>query len=203
MTTHFSAYLSRSKGMTALAILLRGPSLLFGLPNSSRKAGPMMGRSRTVFVSPNIFYKPFGGVDRVERLDRHVDGLDLNNSSPCYRWLPIHILRTMRLLIASLLLLNAAYAGPMSGSDLHELCKAPSTSQRYALGLRYTLSEISAAETAGSARRSYCRAYGMKVEQTHRIVCQWLKLNPQHKHDKASSLIDAALGEIWPCARQQ
>lgn len=102
-----------------------------------------------------------------------------------------------------LLLISSAYAGAMSGNELHELCKAPSTSQRYALGLRYTLSEMSTADATGSARRSYCRAYGMRVEQAHRVVCQWLKLNPQHRHEEAGPLVHAALGEIWPCAKQQ
>ncbi|WP_373866727.1 Rap1a/Tai family immunity protein [Methylobacterium oxalidis] len=90
----------------------------------------------------------------------------------------------------------------MSGNELHELCKAPSTSQRYALGLRYTLGEMSAADASGSARRSYCRAYGMKVEQAHRTVCRWLKLNPRHRHEAAGPLVGSALREIWPCAKQ-
>ncbi|MER2268845.1 Rap1a/Tai family immunity protein [Methylobacterium oxalidis] len=102
-----------------------------------------------------------------------------------------------------LLLVSFAYAGAMSGNQLHELCKASSTSQRYAVGLRYTLNEMATADAAGSARRSYCRAYGMKVEQAHRVACQWLKLNPQHRHEEAGPLVRTALREIWPCAKQQ
>src|SRR4051794_17442249 len=48
--------------------------------------------------------------------------------------------RVMRPLLVSvsLLLFSSAYAGSVSGNELNELCKAPSNSQRYALGLRYT-----------------------------------------------------------------
>ncbi|WP_431311203.1 Rap1a/Tai family immunity protein [Methylobacterium nigriterrae] len=100
-----------------------------------------------------------------------------------------------------LLLVSSTYAEAMSRHELHALCKAPSASQRYAIGLRYTLGEISTADASGRSGRLYCRAYGMKVEQAHRVVCQWLKLNPQHRHEEAGPLLRVALGEIWPCTR--
>ncbi|WP_373866789.1 Rap1a/Tai family immunity protein [Methylobacterium oxalidis] len=66
------------------------------------------------------------------------------------------------------------------------------------LCLRYTLGEIRTAASTGNARRAYCRAYGMKVKRAHRVVCQWLKLSPQHRHEKASLLVGVALPKSGP-----
>ena len=83
-----------------------------------------------------------------------------------------------------------------TGNELHAFCdssnpdeKNPSVCFGYIVGVASALDPMSI----------FCFSDGVKARQVEDIVKNYLKDNPEKRHDAASSLVIAALKERFPC----